>query len=292
MSFKPLLASEAEDLDKLRYPVYISPKLDGIRVVIRDGIPMTRSLKPIRNRHITSLLNNPVFNFLDGEIIVGDPVAPDVFQKTQSGVMSFEGTPTFLLHCFDYTKYPEDNFILRLQAAESICKDHPDYLISVPHGLVENRDQLEKYENMLVQKGFEGAMLRDPAGHYKMGRSTFREGILLKLKRFLDDEAEIIGFEEMLSNQNELETNELGYAKRSSKKEGMVPMDTLGKLRVQSPKFPASFGVGSGFTSAMRKEIWDNKEKYLGKTITYKYQPVGIKELPRMPIFKGFREQE
>jgi len=35
--FKPMLAKEAE-LDKLRFPLLASPKLDGVRAVVRDGV--------------------------------------------------------------------------------------------------------------------------------------------------------------------------------------------------------------------------------------------------------------
>lgn len=60
--FKPLLACNA-DLSKVRYPVYVSPKLDGIRCIVINGIAMSRSMKPIPNRYIQSQIseyaNNP-----------------------------------------------------------------------------------------------------------------------------------------------------------------------------------------------------------------------------------------
>ena len=44
---KPLLACE-EPLDDVKFPVYVSTKLDGIRCLIIDGVAYSRSLKPIR----------------------------------------------------------------------------------------------------------------------------------------------------------------------------------------------------------------------------------------------------
>ena len=41
---KPMLATEA-NFNKLRYPVCAQPKLDGIRVVVKDGVVYSRSLK-------------------------------------------------------------------------------------------------------------------------------------------------------------------------------------------------------------------------------------------------------
>lgn len=48
----PMLATAVENLDVLKYPVLVSPKLDGIRCLIIDGVAMSRSLKPIPNKHV------------------------------------------------------------------------------------------------------------------------------------------------------------------------------------------------------------------------------------------------
>ena len=82
---KPMLAVEV-DFNKLRYPVYTQPKLDGIRVVFKDGVVYSRSLKAIPNKHVQALFRH--LQGVDGELIVGNPTAHDVFQKTTSGVIS------------------------------------------------------------------------------------------------------------------------------------------------------------------------------------------------------------
>ena len=46
--FRPLLAATV-DLDKVKFPCYVSPKLDGIRVLGMSGKAMTRSLKEVPN---------------------------------------------------------------------------------------------------------------------------------------------------------------------------------------------------------------------------------------------------
>ena len=95
---KPMLATEA-NFNKLRYPIFAQPKLDGIRVIVKDGVVYSRSLKPIPNKHVQSLFRN--LHGADGELIVGDVTAQDVFQKTTSGVMSKEGEPDVTLYVFD-----------------------------------------------------------------------------------------------------------------------------------------------------------------------------------------------
>lgn len=70
----------------------------------------------------------------------------------------------------------------------------------------------------------------------------------------------------------------------------MVPSNTLGCLLVEDLKSGVKFGIGSGFNDALRDLIWQNREKYLGATVTYKYQTAGAKNAPRFPVFLGFRK--
>jgi hypothetical protein len=48
--------------------------------------------------------------------------------------------------------------------------------------------------------------------------------------------------------------------------------------------------MGSGFDDVGRREVWDNKEKYLGKYAKFKYFAVGMKDSYRFPIFLGWRD--
>src|SRR5690606_8348078 len=88
-------------------------------------------------------------------------------------------------------------------------------VLVVPHRLINNEAELLDYERVTVDAGFEGLILRDPNGPYKYGRSTAREGWMLKLKRFKDSEAEVIGVEEEMHNGNEAKVNALGLTERS-----------------------------------------------------------------------------
>ena len=49
MITKPMLAGKVKDLDKIDYPVYATPKLDGIRAVMIDGKLVSRNFKAIPN---------------------------------------------------------------------------------------------------------------------------------------------------------------------------------------------------------------------------------------------------
>ena len=93
-----------------------------------------------------------------------------------------------------------------------------------------------------------------------------------------------------MHNTNEQKRDELGYAERSSAKDGLVPTNTLGSLVLKYND--TTFSCGTGFDDKLRKEIWDNKELYLGKLASIRYMSVGSKDLPRVPSFIGFRDIE
>ena len=75
---------------------------------------------------------------------------------------------------------------------------------------INTMEELEKYEVDCLEIGYEGVILRDPNAKYKHGRSTVKEGGLIKVKRFSDSEARILAMEEQMKNNNEKKVNELG----------------------------------------------------------------------------------
>lgn len=156
---------------------------------------------------------------------------------------------------------------------------------------VDSWDDVYKEMATAIAQGDEGVMLRRSDGWYKHNRATDREGLLIKVKRFVDSEATIVGFEELETTLDSgKETSALGYAKTTSKKGDKVPGNTLGALVVDCPEF-GRFSIGTGFTDEFRKEVWTNQDRYLGKLIKFRYQPDGVKDKPRIPSFIAFRPQ-
>lgn len=289
MITRPLLAATLENVNKLKFPVLATPKLDGIRVLKVDGKAVTRKFKEIPNTHIRNLLEKHLPDNIDGELIT-----PGTFSEIQSKVMSFDGEPEFIFYAFDYIKDAlSDPYDIRVKdlAVEVQKINAPFKIVVLMPQLISDIDELLWYEQKCLSEGHEGVMLRTPKGKYKCGRSTEKEQILLKLKRFLDSEAKIVGFEEKLHNENLQERDEFGLSKRSTKKEGLMPADTLGALIVEDIKTKVRFGLGSGFDDQLKKIIWDNRTKYLNKLVKYKYQSIGSKNAPRFPVFLGFRSE-
>jgi len=283
---QPMLAASAIPCleTDVKYPCFIQPKCDGVRCIAINGQAYSRKMKLIPNQFIQKVFAELNLHGFDGELMVhGD------FNKVQSAVMSEDGEPDFYYVVYDMWNSTESYNERFAQLNDYFYDNNSKYLKLITNDLVMTPRCVEGYLEQHIANGYEGGMLRSPSSPYKQGRSTFKEGYLLKLKKFLDDEAIVIGFEERLHNTNKQERDERGYAKRSSKKEGMVGANTLGSLIVKWNDI--EFGVGSGFNDAQRKDIWENKEQYLGKLVTFRYQELSAKGVPRFPTFKWWRKE-
>lgn len=284
--FRPMGGVAAEPGYPL--PVLISPKLDGIRCVVLDGVAMSRNVKPIRNQFIQACLAG--LPPLDGELIVGDPTSPVVWNSSNSGVMSRDGEPDFVFHVFDHY-HEKDEFAQRYETAKNIVADlDVPYIKMVEHHPCHTYDDVDQYESAYVEAGYEGAMIRSPYGPYKFGKSTAAEGFLLKIKRVQDAEAEVIAIERLYVNANEKEVNEVGLTKRAKKAEHLIPCDLMGAFLVRDLTTGKEFSIGSGFDAAQRVQFWERPPT--GRIITYKFNGLTNNGLPRFPIFKGFRDKD
>lgn len=297
MLTRPMKADELkdEDLDRLIFPVIASPKLDGIRAIKVQGRLLSSTFKPIPNQYIRGVLENELPDGADGELLSGN-----TFQSVTSAVMSHEGSPDFKFWMFDLVdeNFLQEPYMTRLVKMETWRRRAfaPNTHL-VPTRLIQSLRELMAYETEMINQGYEGVMVRKIDGPYKCGRSTLKQGWLLKRKPFADSEARIVGFEERLTNTNALEVNDLGLAKRSSAKAGKVPMGTLGKFVCEDvhglfPGIALKIGTGKGLTDELRLTVWKNQRAYVGRLIKYKFQKMGSKDAPRLPIFLGFRHPE
>ena len=294
--FRPMLAETCDDMATVRFPVMASPKLDGIRCVIRDGVPLSRKLKPIPNKHVCKVLSGlPPF---DGEIMMRDDFTGKLlpFDKVQSAVMSHDGEPEIEYHVFDYHYSIPAPYKMRYEQAESLVGAAQNVgatpLRIVHHKTIGSVQELLDFEERCVEQGYEGTMIRCPQGPYKFGRSTLKEGWLLKIKRWYDLEADLIGMVERQRNDNVAEVSELGLTKRAKKKEFLVPAGDMGTLVC---KFNGvQFEVGTGYTAAQRVQMWNDRETILAEKpkVSVKYQEMTKDGVPRFPVFKGFRHND
>ena len=282
---KPLLAGKF-DSEKAKFPYAATPKIDGIRFLMVGGAALTRSFKPIRNEYLQKILSSNLPEGIDGELTSGS-----TFQECSS-IMRIKGEPDFKVWIFDFVN-PKGEVKPYKERMDELRKfenfNIPSYEILFPK-IVSNQEQIDQLMINNLNAGYEGLMLRDPNGIYKFGRSSVKENILLKVKEFMDDEAEIIAFREKMVNTNEGLKDNFGRTKRSSCQDGLKPSGTLGGFILRNSE-GLEFSCGSGLNDALRDEIWKNKSKYLGKLVKYKFMSKGIKDLPRHPVFMGFRDE-
>jgi DNA ligase-1 len=282
----------------IAFPLLASPKIDGIRFTVIGTQAQSRSGRTLPNYHFQKMFFSGAFNGLDGEVIVGfDPACTNttggtLFNRTQSAIMTAGGTPEISLHIFDDIMDPNAPFETRTHSAMKRIEKlmDPDVFRYVKHARLNTPEEVVAYEEEALLAGYEGIVLRSPNAPYKFGRSTLKQQGLIKVKRFIDDEATVIGFEPLERNTNPIVRDAFGLAKRSSHKAGKIPDNLLGKLLVRHRKY-GEFAIGSGFDVATRELVWNNQKDYLDKFVTFKYQPHGTMDAPRAPIFKGFRER-
>jgi DNA ligase-1 len=281
-----MLAGKVSDVNKLRYPVLASNKLDGVRAFIHNGAVFSRNFKPIPNVHVQKLFASLPAG-TDGELILGEPTAPDAYRKTVSAVMCSENPEgaNVVFHVFDImeeaTPFWQRHHHLHDAVQVNIVKN---WMVKSPEALLE-------MESEALKAGYEGLMVRDPNGPYKHGRSTEKEGWLLKLKRFEDSEAVVYGYVPLMHNDNEAMEDELGHTKRSTAKAGLVAQEMLGKFLVKDIKTGVEFecGTGLGLTQELRRQLWNERDTLAGRIIKYKFFPSGGKDKPRFPIWLGWR---
>jgi DNA ligase-1 len=300
-AIRPMLAENAAEAD-VRFPCLGSLKIDGVRALAIDGEARSRSGKLHKNRHLQGLFRAHARELqgLDVEVIVGPPNAEDVCRVSSSGVNTVEGQPDFRLHAFDMWNMPSRPYRERwVILLDSHLFDLPPFVEIVPQKLLCSLDELLAYEHEALSRGYEGLILRDAQAPYKYGRSTLKQGYLLKFKRFLDFEAVVIGVKEKLHNTNEARLDELGYTRRSSHQENMVPAGTLGVLEMRAINGPfegVEFDCGTfkGFTAPELKALWDNHVSgqtpltgRIGKVSCFN---VGIKDKPRFPKLLAWRD--
>lgn len=276
------------------------PKFDGVRGIISDNRrAYSRKLIELPNRLLAGFIAQfPELAFTDGEFTVGPP-DHGTLRRTTSVVMSeWADITDVVFNVFDCFADPSAPFYVRADEARARVKGlHPQIKFVEPlyfniggTRLPVHQHALE-YEDHCLEEGYEGMILRHIQREYKFGRSTLnqvRECGLVKIKRIFDAEAEVVGWAPLTTNQNEQTRDNLGYAKRSHAKAGKVTLDRLGTLLCRCPLFTKDFSVY--IPKVLDQiELWNVRNSLKGRIIKFKYQPHGVKDAPRNPIFLAFR---
>ena len=275
---KPMLAHKYDEkrIDWSE-PVYIQPKLDGVRCLFTKNGAYSRAGNKFMNlRHIEMALKsffdkNPDVT-LDGELY--NHKLKNDFEKIISLVRKQKPTDTDRLdaqhlvqfHVYDYFDgVMYDSYKTRMQ--QLTCSDIYDAQIKhVPTLLVDTYSYARQLHEEFLEDGYEGSIIR-LNGLYKHGRSYD----LMKFKDFSDTEATIVGYE-------------TGKGKRTG---------TLGKFIMQDDE-GNEFGCppGKGFTYKDLSKMLDNVHDYIGQRATFTYFQRTNAGSYRHPLFKALRNYE
>ena len=250
--FKPMLANNFDDYqDKIQYPLYSDPKLDGVRCIIRSDGMWSRNGKLLTSApHIFEALK-PLFDeyndlILDGELFAEKEICD--FNTIISCVRKTKPTLDDLKLSKEFIKYyiydipSEDSlFVDRKKALNNLYL--PECCVVVETIKCNNLEELNiKYKEYLV-KGYEGQMVRTN-NTYENKRSKY----LLKRKQFVDDEFVIVGYVEGIGNL--------------SGKIGTLIFNT---------KEGVEFNAAVNGTHEYLTELWVKRNELIGKKATVKY---------------------
>lgn len=266
-----------KDAKKIVFPCMGQPKMDGIRAIAikKDGVctMWTRTRKPIKsvphiNRAIEKLPGD--FFILDGELYnheyrqdfdtIIELVRPDE---------PVPGHEVVQFWCYDIPSEAKANIerekdlqALMAQAAEMGLKD---ILVPVETHTVNSAADVPAFLELMLEHGFEGAMLRNILALYANKRSYD----LQKIKNMVDEEFKMVDFEE-------------GRGRLSGH---------VGSFWCVMPNGIRFKAKAKGKTENLRKYFQDHS-LWMGKLLTVQYQNLTPDGKPRFPVGKSIRDYE
>jgi ATP-dependent DNA ligase len=270
--FAPMLAHKYLDFkDSIEFPVKVSAKIDGCRMIAKNDGLWTRNGKPYNScPHIQKLLE-PIFKAHPKWIIDGEIYSHAVpFEKVISVVKKTKPTKEDIEESAKIAQYYifdglVDDKTLGYESRFLIIQSEINKLVGKSNSIkfVESKDaeshkNIEQWHDFYVGQGYEGAMIRVGDSPYENKRSKN----LLKFKKFLDEEFEIIAIVEGVGSRSGMAGNIL--------------------LKTKDGK---EFGAGIRGGEEYYKQLLKDKKKYIKKSATVRYQNLSEEEkIPRFPI--------
>lgn len=253
----------------IKFPMYASPKLDGFRCAVANCTPYVgREKSVIVNRAVRLLFSRCALNGFDGELLVGSPTSKHAWAATASLLKSekpedITGVRFYVFDLWNMVKVPYHDRLTLLKAKYDLLPDELKSCTTLCDQVyMTNMNDVDDYYRKMLEEGYEGIMLRKASSQYKFGRSTSVSQELVRFKPYEDAEFVITGFNELIIDGS--------------------PADSLGSLIVA--KGNMYFDVGTGFSDKQRKAIWENRCKFLHKTITVRHSGI-VGKKPRNPVF-------
>lgn len=279
LDFTPMLSHEfGKHGSKLPEFVAVSQKLDGTRIFITKDGAFSRNGKPVISaKFIQEDLKRAFRDYpdmiVDGEIY--NHKFKDDFNKIVSLVKKqkniteeewAEISENLELHYFDFffKDKPDLGFKDRYNSGmEILAYSGVQKCVPVAQHYI-NKSEVDEYHERFLKEGYEGIMVRDPDSPYQQKRSYY----LQKYKNFQDAEFKILDLEEGKGNW-------AGKCMKMTFKAG-------GGIFEAVPKG----------TEEYRQKLFENKQDYIGKMATVKFQNLTPEGIPRFGIVTAIRDYD
>lgn len=179
--FKPMQGIKSKNVE---FPVMVSNKLSGVRVIFKDGEMLLEDLTVVPNNNLHKRFdilieyskdNNTIF---DGVLYSENLSKEEITFQTMSQYSHIDETLEF--HCFDCVIHEdfETPFVDRYHGYMSLLDSLP-YVRMVENWFITNEDGINGYLKTAKDDDYNGVILRHPLGRYKFGKSTKKEGLLI-----------------------------------------------------------------------------------------------------------------
>ena len=302
-----LAPNETIALDKLKYPMYASPKYDGHRLIIMNGKMFSRNGKPQPNKELPIYLSSLLKWSLEEKLVIDGElyVHKMPFNELQSMLRKEDSKLNNKLQYYifdiltteEWENNTEPKFDERYKRYLKLVKTKKSFngvVFPVPQVLVLSPKEASDFFNKSLKDDYEGMMLRNPVGFYKHGRCTIREQNLLKFKEWVTVDAVITGFTAKQKMKQDVKygprTRDIfGSLKRSGKQADFEEVEEIGSAEVE---LPDGLQTNVNFAKEFGRLIsWDNKEEFIGKHVEIKYMKVGTKDKPRFGLITRMRPE-
>lgn len=281
--FHPMLCREFGEIYKPDYNVCYQPKIDGIRCIIHI---INRTLKCIsRNNHNFDMSLDSYFNevfknivvqdkevYLDGEIVSKSGHLEDAKTITSGKLVNGEYV-MFDMYDPVQPELPYNFRCRQLNDIMTICKDknnkvgNPNMLsVEVISSTYDRFDKADKYLDIVIKNNMEGLIIRDPTSVYEQNK---RSKFVLKYKKTITQEFAIL---EVLEGEG----NKSGLAASM-------------RFRFNESN---EFSAGLKCNNEKCKEIWINRNSYVGKLATVEYLDKTKYGVPKFAKFISVRDYE
>jgi DNA ligase 1 len=269
--FKPMLAHDYEDYkDKITFPIYSQPKLDGVRCIVKSDGMWSRNGKPIISApHVFESLK-PLFEanpdlILDGELYAERSVTD--FNTIISCVRKTKPTTEDLEISKQYIQYwiydiPSVDDIFSVRNYEINKLDLPECCKAVSTIIISDNGGIKNAYQEYIKQGYEGQILRLNSPY-----ENKRSKALLKHKSFKDADFEIKGVVEGKGNLT----------------------GKVGKLQFEINGKPFESAVNG--TWEYLEELFKRND-LVGKIATVKYFELTEDGVPRFPKVVEIRDYE